>query len=483
MKKRLFAQILTPALLLSLLASCGSSSSDTTSVVDDTTTEVPETEVTDDLGSYNFGGRVFNIAYSSEQLGAQWPYNIEEETGDILDDAVYRRELNVEDRFNCRITWYDAGGNTDKQIEAFRTSVFSGDEEYQLCVNHMFYGFNAAISDGLLYDFNKMDAINLDKPWWNQSARENLEVEGVLLTMTSDIIYSYYDTIYFNKGIMDDHKLAYPYEKVLDGTWTWDYLAQITKDVSADLNSDGLYNEDDLHAFAIDANLSTMTRLIHANGMTMASIGEDGRPTLDNLSSQKMHTIVEKYYDFVWGDNRCYFAGTDGKLECYEAFAGGSAMMMHTQTTRLPLLRDVDFEFGIVPLPKFDEKQENYHTLASTQMLLLPADMSDPEFVGVVLEALSAESWREVTPKLYDVVYTNKYLRDDYSQQMFEIIRGSLVYDFNWNYGDGNMMSYLIGNTVGYQKENITSFIASNIPTALDTLGKVYDAIVDNYAK
>ena len=470
-------------LCIVLLASCGGETpaADTTAADSTVTTAPEETTISDDLGEYDFGGRVFNIVYSADQLGSTWPYTIEEETGDILSDAVYRREINTEDRFNVDITWFSAGGDTDKQINAFRQSILAGDGTYQLCINHMFNGFNAAISDGLLYDFNKMPIINLDKPWWNQSARKNLEVEGVLLTMTSDIIYSYYDTIYFNKQIMDEHQLAYPYEKVLDGTWTWDYLAETTKNVSKDINGDGKYDDNDLTAFAIDKNISTMTRLIHSNGMTMASIGTDGRPTLDNLSSEKMHTVIEKYYDFVWGDNRCYYAGTDGPTESTDMFASGNAMMMHIQTSKLPLLRDVEFEFGIVPLPKYDEKQKNYHTLASTQMLLLPADMQDPEFVGVVLEALSAESWREVTPKLYNVVYTNKYLRDEHSQEMFEIIRGSLVYDFNWNYGNGNSMSYLVGNTVGKQNKNISSYIAASVGAAQEILNDVYDAIVENY--
>jgi len=470
-------------LCIVLLASCGGEApaADTTAADSTVTTAPEETTISDDLGKYDFGGRVFNIVYSADQLGSTWPYTIEEETGDILSDAVYRREINVEDRFNVDITWFSAGGENKEVYNAFRPAVMAGDQTYQLAINHMFQGFNAAISDGLLYDFNKMPIINLDKPWWNQSARKNLEVESVLLTMTSDIIYSYYDTIYFNKQIMDEHQLAYPYEKVLDGTWTWDYLSKITKNVSKDINGDGKYDDNDLTAFAIDKNTSTMTRLIHSNGMTMASIGTDGRPTLDNLSSEKMHTVIEKYYDFVWGDNRCYYAGTDGPTESTDMFASGNAMMMHIQTSKLPLLRDVEFEFGIVPLPKYDEKQENYHTLASTQMLLLPADMQDPEFVGVVLEALSAESWREVTPKLYDVVYTNKYLRDEHSQEMFEIIRSSLVYDFNWNYGNGNKMSYLIGNTVGQGEENISSFIASNIDSAQAVLNDAYDAIVENY--
>ena len=147
--------------------------------------------------------------------------------------------------------------------------------------------------------------------------------------------------------------------------------------------------------------------------------------------------------------------------------------MMHTQTAKLSSLRDVNFEFGIVPLPKYDEAQDGYHTLASTQMLLLPADMDDPEFVGVVLEALCAESYRQVVPVLYDVVYQNKYLRDSESETMFSLIRGSLVYDLNWNYGDGSAISYLVSRTVGKQNTDVASFLASNLSAAQAKLDAV----------
>ena len=145
------------------------------------------------------------------------------------------------------------------------------------------------------------------------------------------------------------------------------------------------------------------------------------------------------------------------------------------------MLRDVEFEFGIVPLPKYDENQDGYHTLASTQMLLLPSDMDDPEFVGVVLEALSFESYQQVVPQLYEAVYQNKYLRDSESEQMFDLIRGSLVYDSMWNYGNGGDFSYLIGNTVGEKNIDIASFIAANIAKAQAELDKVYEDIENNY--
>ena len=115
-------------------------------------------------------------------------------------------------------------------------------------------------------------------------------------------------------------------------------------------------------------------------------------------------------------------------------------------------------------------------------MLLVPADIDDPEFVGVVLEALNAESYRQVVPVLYEVVYQNKYLRDSESEEMFDLIRGSIVYDLNWNYGSGNKISYLIANTVGNRNTDVASFLASNLDAAQAVLDNVYDSIEEIYA-
>jgi len=65
---------------------------------------------------------------------------------------------------------------------------------------------------------------------------------------------------------------------------------------------------------------------------------------------------------------------------------------------------------------------------------------------------------------------------------MFNIIRGTLVYDYNWNYGDGNDMSYLIGRTVGEKNADLASYFAAKAPAAQLNLDKVYETIVDGYA-
>lgn len=483
MKNKFSPKFLTLLLALTMfLASCGKDDN----TYNDNTASDSESSIEisfyDNLGEHDYESRTFTVVYSAEQLGTKWPYQADEMTADILNDAVYNREKTVEDKFNVRIEWYDTRGTADKVASALRQSVMAGDQSYQLGIGHMFYGLNGLIADSLLYDFKKLPVIDLESPWWNQSANRNLEIAGVLLTTSSDLIYKYWDVIYFNKGIMDDFGIDYPYQTVYDGTWTWDYLATLTKGITSDIDGDGNLTEYDRYAFLVDANVSLMTRLIHSNGLLMAKTDDNGHPTLDDMVSDKLYSVIEKYYSFLWEGDDCYYASKNSFNKLItELFALGNSMMMHTTTSSLASLRDVDFEFGIVPLPKYDEAQEGYYTLASTQMLLLPADIEDGEFVGTILEALTYESYMQVVPELYDVLYTNKLLRDEESESMFELIKKSTVYDLNWNYGQGNNISYLVGRTVGQHNENVASYVAANIDAAQQKLDDVYDAIVENY--
>ena len=86
---------------------------ETTTKNDITETKINENidmEILDELGEYNFENRIFNIIYSEDQMGSSWSYCSDELNGEILNDAVYNRELSVEERFNVIITWQNTGG-------------------------------------------------------------------------------------------------------------------------------------------------------------------------------------------------------------------------------------------------------------------------------------------------------------------------------------------------------------------------------------
>ena len=84
---------------------CGDSQptdKDTDTVTQDTTPEETTSKWLDSLPDKDMEGAEFNILTAAEQ----WKYFYDaEETGDIVNDAVYTRNKTVEERFNCKINY------------------------------------------------------------------------------------------------------------------------------------------------------------------------------------------------------------------------------------------------------------------------------------------------------------------------------------------------------------------------------------------
>ena len=101
--------------------------------------------------------------------------------------------------------------------------------------------------------------------------------------------------------------------------------------------------------------------------------------------------------------------------------------------------------------------------MATTQMMMVPASLSDPDFTGLMLESLAMESHRLVRPAVYETSFSEKYLRDNDSYEMYNIIRDSGVYDFNWNFGNGNAFSSVMASLVrNGTPDMLASFYAKN---------------------
>ena len=83
------------------------------------------------------------------------------------------------------------------------------------------------LSEGSLADFMNIPNIDLDKPWWNASIRDNLTIGGILPIAVSDLVYSYADVIFVNREMMENFKLDATYDLVFEGRWTWGKLAEM----------------------------------------------------------------------------------------------------------------------------------------------------------------------------------------------------------------------------------------------------------------
>ena len=125
--------------------------------------------------------------------------------------------------------------------------------------------------------------------------------------------------------------------------------------------------------------------------------------------------------------------------------------------------RDIEFDYGIIPYPKYNEEQENYFTIpgGSVSCLTIPATVTDTVFVGALTTALCRESWVNVVPVYYDIVLKVKGVRDETSIGMLDIITNGRLINATFIYDAFTGYTYKMTELVT-SKKDLASFCAAN---------------------
>ena len=143
-------------------------------------------------------------------------------------------------------------------------------------------------------------------------------------------------------------------------------------------------------------------------------------------------------------------------------------------------LRDSEVDFGIIPYPKWDEAQDGYYTHvdAMNGMLCFPINAPDYERTGIIVEALAAESWKQVMPVYYDRALGEKYFRDDISIEMMDIIMNGIVYDFGYIFDEWKDCTWTIVRLVAKQSADVASHWAAIESSVTEHYNKLYESVL-----
>ena len=109
----------------------------------------------------------------------------------------------------------------------------------------------------------------------------------------------------------------------------------------------------------------------------------------------------------------------------------------------------MDADFGILPIPKYNEQQASYLSLVSpytSSLMSVPISISDPDRTGYIIEALAAESKYTLQPAYYEKALNGISLRDSESEDMLDIIFDNRVYDFGFFFDIGGWRTQLEQN-------------------------------------
>jgi len=93
-------------------------------------------------------------------------------------------------------------------------------------------------------------------------------------------------------------------------------------------------------------------------------------------------------------------------------------------------------DYGIVPFPKYDEKQKEYYSHAHDNytVFAIPTTNQKLEATGAVLEAMASYSYRETIPAYLNVALKGQYMSDPISRRMIDMIVDGLRLDTAWMY-------------------------------------------------
>jgi len=165
--------------------------------------------------------------------------------------------------------------------------------------------------------------------------------------------------------------------------------------------------------------------------------GEDGQTINDAV--YRRNCIIEDRYNCKIREKYCLHIsrafeplGIDGTEGMNGIFQDDRALFMWIRMADVENLRTMETDFGILPIPKYNEQQkEHLQTVNPWTGVLttVPQSTGNIENTSIILEAMSYESKDILQPAYYDVMLNTKIARDEESSKMFDIIFKNRAYD------------------------------------------------------
>lgn len=451
--KRVSALILAVIMSASAFVSCAESKDEEKTAGTDDLTVVTEAETKepnplDNVQTQDFEGVDFVFLTQSSGINGTGRFTqeiyVEAEDGEIINDAVFKRNTAVNEKLNVNVK---AVPVANPSADA-RRAITSDDGAYDV-VNIEHKATAATFtSEGLTRNWYDIPVIDMPQPWWNQNAQRNLTIKGKLYMMSGAMLISEIDdtlAMVYDKKLADDNNLGSIYDLVFEGDWTLDTFGEQVLAVYNDINGDGkMKPEDDLFGYAQDPASMTYNWVFSCD-LLNETVDEDGEIDF-NVNTEKIQDTLVKLSDII---------GSDGVYQGLDLYAGlnyfkEDRIYVYAIILRnIELLRDMNSDFGIIPYPKYDDKQENYynHVGAASPIMVIPiTDCDNDELLGSVLEVMAITSYQIVKPAYFDVALKEKYARDEETQHALDIILASRTYNLTYlgGYGLVNIIAPLI---------------------------------------
>ena len=366
--------------------------------------------------------------YFSEEIESFY-----ETTDDKIREAVDTRNREIEDKYGITVK----AVAVDDVASRLRDSLASD----PVCDAAMPFMYAAAVfaQDGQLYDLCDFEGyLDIYAPWWDQNANDSLSIANKIYFTTGDIsimqkIVS--GGLAFNKKLLDSYFPGLDiYELVDRGEWTFDKYYSMCKEVTHDLNDDGVMDENDFWGA-----LSAGSNLYFSGGEPLCSKDPNDYPVINIGNNERSIAIMQKALELLndkrtWNITADEFTVQAGKWDTLvRIFGEGRALFAGALASAIKKYRKYDVVFGIVPAPKYDVEQDGYHGRCNNVAygVCIPTNVEDPYFSAYMLDLLAVGGKNYLTKAYYEATLKGKDMDTAEDERMLDLVYSGIFYDIS----------------------------------------------------
>ena len=413
------------------------------------TTPAPEDiRITPNLPDADFKGHKFTVLTRGQSSASWYSRDIYSETitGDVISDAVYSRNKLIEDQYNFEVV--EVG--SDDPANVAKNSIMAENDEFDMVCIRIKDHITSLINSGLLHDLNTLELMDLSQPYYDQHAMKFLSiankqfmVTGDLLTMDNDATRcALFNKVLFNNLDLEQNPAVGDtlYNIVKQGKWTLDVLETCSTLATTDLDGDNQMTDADQWGMANEV-FNSLALYNAAGNVLFEKDPVTDIPSYTAYNEKSIDAFL-RIIPLVRADHSKWYSNAYNEVHPF--FQEGKILFHLAQLCEVSLYRAMEFDFGIIPLPKYDENQERYYspiTAYGSNCISVPITASNLDRTATIIEALSCESMYTVTPAYYEITLEGKMLRDPESVEMLDIILNTTMFELGYIWTWGNIYS------------------------------------------
>ena len=438
---RLLCVVLALLMVTSVFAACGNTGDEDTgtketNVNTEAATDPVDSALNELRAEVDWGGNDFGIIYVNDIGGYTEEVEAEPESGDetgsgVINDAVFERNTLFEEY--CNLNFVLVPTPNPSIGSAIMAEVQTATGDFHLITTTADAAASNATS-GYLYNYLDLD-IDLEQDWWDAGTLD-FALDGRVFFMDGSFNIVDDDVTFvfmFNKELRTEYKIDNPYDTVKAGDWTLSYFNSVVSQLATE-NGDGKWDENDTYGFSTPGSIGN-TFFYGAGLKYVENSREMDMPelVLDKKMEQALN-VLDMARSILQENNSTYVAPHGSEAISRDVFIQGRSLFYCEAASYLRGLNaNMEREYGVVPVPKYDKAQANYttwrHGIGSTLSIPTSVAKGDMEQFAMVLETYTLLSQKYVRPAYYEVMLTTRNVQDLESSEMLDLIFLHRTYD------------------------------------------------------